>query len=164
MSSPRARAGRAKAEASPKAAARASDAASGSASTSSRSIASSSGSLAELAKAGGSKAIKVTEDIDSLIQQQKDQRAHRRKIAQDLKNAKKKKQRLQKRARLMSTEDLLTVVALREKDNFNADELFGDSQANEDDPDDGSHDLEGGEPNLRDAEPVAREGSPVANT
>ena len=41
---------------------------------------------------------------------------------------------------------------------------LGDSQANEDDPDDGSHDLEGDEPNLRDAEPVAREGSPVANT
>ena len=77
----------------------------------------------------------------------------------------KKKQRLQKRARLMTTEDLLTVVALREKDNFNADELFGDSQANEDDPDDGSHDLEGDEPNLRDAEPVAREPiAPVVNT
>ena len=35
-------------------------------------------------------------------------------------------------------------MALREEDNFNGDELFGDSQANEDDPDDGSHDLEGG--------------------
>ena len=52
-------------------------------------------------------------------------RAHRRKLAQDLKNAKKKKNRLQKRARLLSTEDLLTVVALREKDNYNAAELFG---------------------------------------
>ena len=53
-----------------------------------------------------------------MIQQQKDMRAHRRKVAQDLKNAKKKKQRLQKRARLLTTEDLLTVVALREKDHL----------------------------------------------
>ena len=58
-------------------------------------------------------------------------RAHRRKLAQDLKNAKKKKkQRLQKRARLLSTEDLLTVVALREKDNYNAAELFGPARPN----------------------------------
>ena len=76
----------------------------------------------------------------------------------------KKKLRLQKRARLMSTEDLLTVVALREKENFNADELFGDSQAHEDDPDDGSQDLPEDEPNLRDAEPQERQDSPVANT
>ena len=90
MSSPRAGAGGAQAHASPKAATRASNGASGSASSSSRSVASSSVSLAELAKAGGSKAIKVTEDIDTLIQQQKDMRAHRRKLAQDLKNAKKR--------------------------------------------------------------------------
>ena len=77
---------------------------------------------------------------------------------------KKKKQRLQKKARLMSTEDLLTVVALREKEHFNADELFGDSQANEDGPDEGSQDLGKDEPNLRDDEPEEREGSPVVNT
>ena len=52
----------------------------------------------------------------------------------------KKKLRLQKRARLMSTEELLTVVALREKANFNADELFPGSQANQDDPHEGSQD------------------------
>ena len=60
--------------------------------------------------AGGTKANQVTETIDSLIQERKDLRAHRRKLAQDLKNAKKKKSRLQKRARLLSTEDLLTVA------------------------------------------------------
>ena len=66
-----------------------------------------------------------------MIQEQKNLRAHRRKLAQDLKNAKKKKKnRLQKRARLLSTEDLLTVVALREKDNYNAAELFGAARPN----------------------------------
>lgn len=75
---------------------------------------------------------------------------------------KKKKQRLQKRARLMTTEDLLTVVALREKANFNADAVFGNSQANEDGVD--SQDLGEDEPNLRDAEPEEREGNPVVNS
>ena len=56
-------------------------------------------------------------------------RAHRRKLAADLKNARKKKQRLQQRARLLSTEDLLTVVALREGDNFNPAGLFSGSEA-----------------------------------
>ena len=64
----------------------------------------------------------------------------------------------------MSTEDLLIVVALREKDNFNADELFGASQANEDDHDQGSQDVEEEEPELRDAEPEERVRSPAANT
>ena len=64
----------------------------------------------------------------------------------------------------MSTEDLLTVVAWREKDMFDADGLFGDSQPNEDGPDEGSQDLGEDEPSLRDAEPQEREGSPVVNT
>ena len=64
----------------------------------------------------------------------------------------------------MTTEDLLTVVALREKANFNADELFPGSQANQDDPNEGSQDLGEDEPNLRDAEPEEREGNPVENT
>ena len=98
-----------------------------------------------------------------MIQQQKDLRAHRRKIATDLKNAKRKKSRLQKRARLMSTEDLLTVVALREKDNFNAESLLGASQSTEGEPDeDGGSDEE--EEGLQDAEPGERDGSPVVNT
>ena len=52
-------------------------------------------------------------------------RAHRRRLAADLKNARKKKNRLQKRARMLSTEELLTVVAWRESANYNADTLFG---------------------------------------
>ena len=63
-----------------------------------------------------------------MIELQKEQRAHRRKLAADLKNAKKRKARLQKRARLLSTEELLTVVALREGSSFDASELFPDSQ------------------------------------
>ena len=87
-------------------------------------------------------------------------RAHRRKLAQDLKNAKKKKNRLQKRARLLSTEDLLTVVAWREKDNYNAAELFGaarpDGEESEEEP--GSD----GEPPLEDAGEEARSPADVA--
>jgi len=62
--------------------------------TTSIAISSGSVSLAELAQAGGNRAIEVREDIDSLLYQQKDMRANRRKLAQDLGNAKKKKQRL----------------------------------------------------------------------
>ena len=57
--------------------------------TTSTAISSGSVSLAELAQAGGNRAIEVREDIDSLLDQQKDMRANRRKLAQDLKNAKK---------------------------------------------------------------------------
>jgi hypothetical protein len=151
----------AKAAGAPKAAAKA-VASSGSASSSSRSVSSSSGALAELAQASGNKAIQVTQDIDTLIQQQKDMRAHRRKVAQDLKNAKKKKGRLQKRARLLTTEDLLTVVALREKDNFNVAEMFGASQSTEEGPEEGSGSAD--EAQLQDAAPGERDRSPVSNT
>lgn len=43
-------------------------------------------------------------------------RLERKRIAQDLRNAQKKRARLKNKARLLSTEDLLTVVALREQD------------------------------------------------
>jgi hypothetical protein len=93
----------------------------------------------DLAQAGGNRAIQVRQDIDSLLQQQKDMRANRRKLTQDLKNAKKKKARLQQRARLLTTEELLTVVALREGNNYKAANLYGGSQ-------DGDSDTPGGEP------------------
>ena len=48
-----------------------------------------------------------------------------------LENSNKKKDRLHKRARLLTTEDLLTVVALREKDNFKANSLFAPPQGGE---------------------------------
>ena len=63
----------------------------------------------------------------------------------------------------MSTEDLLTVVALREKDNFNADDLFGASQSTEGEPaEDGGSAEE--EEQLQDAEPGERDRSPVVIT
>ena len=71
-------------------------------------------------------------------------RAHRRKLAAELKNAKKKKNRLQKRARLLSTEELLTVVALREKANYDAAELFGAARPSTEEA------AEGGEEELAD--------------
>ena len=89
-------------------------------------------------------------------------RTHRRKVAQDSKNAKKKKQRLQKRARLLTTEDLLTVVALREKDHFNVAEMFGASQSTEDGHEEGSGSAE--EAQLQDAAPGEGDRIPVANT
>ena len=52
---------------------------------------------------------------------------------------KKTKHRLQQRARLLSTEDLLTVVALREGNEFKASALFSGSQ-------DGDSDSPEGEP------------------
>ena len=117
--------------------------------SSSGAASSSSGSLAQLARSGSSKAQQVTSDIETLIELQKEQRAHRRKLAADLKNAKKRKARLQKRARLLSTEELLTVVALREGSSFDASELFPDSQPpREDSPARGSdedHDVVGRE-------------------
>jgi hypothetical protein len=105
------------------------------------STASSSGSnhMHDLAQAGGNRAIQVRQNIDSLLQQQQDMRANRRKLTQDLKNAKKKKARLQQRARLLTTEELLTVVALREGNNYKAANLYGGSQ-------DGDSDTPGGEP------------------
>ena len=74
-----------------------------------------------------------------MLYQQKDMRANRRKLAQDLKNPKKKKQRLQQRARLLSTQDLPTVMALREGCEFRVAALFGGSQ-------DGDSDTPEGEP------------------
>ena len=71
--------------------------------------------FAELAQTGSERATEVTTNIEDLIQEQKDLRASRRKLAADLRNARRKKARLQQRARTLSTEDLLTVVALREE-------------------------------------------------
>lgn len=58
----------------------------------------------------------MTSAIENLIEEQKAMRLERKRIAQDLRNAQKKRSRLKTKARLLSTEDLLTVVALRERD------------------------------------------------
>ena len=84
-----------------------------------------------------------------MIQSQKEQRAHRRKLAAELKNAKKRKARLQKRARLLSTEDLLTVVALREGSGFDASTLFTASQTTR----------EGGPPGEDEEDPALSDGA-----
>ena len=107
--------------------------------------------------------MKVTEDIDALVQQQREQRAHRRKLAQDLKNAKKKKERLQKRARLLSTEDLLTVVAVGDKESYSAATLFSSSQSTADPEDEGSaEDAE--QEQLEDSQRPQEPGGPESST
>ena len=79
--------------------------------------ASSSGSgsgLAALAARGTTKANKVKNDIEELLAAQKKVRDERKRLATEVKNARRRRSRLTKRARLLTTEDLLTVVALRE--------------------------------------------------
>ena len=43
-------------------------------------------------------------------------REERKRVSQELRNAQKRKQRLKHRARLLSSEDLMTVIAMRETD------------------------------------------------
>ena len=83
----------------------------------------------QLLAAGKCTATKVTTDIEMLLTEQKRQRAERKRVAQDLKNAQKRRQRLTHRARLLSTTDLLTVVALRERDGVRAAEKGGRAAA-----------------------------------
>ena len=73
-----------------------------------------SGGIVALAASGVTRAKRVSADIDALLQAQKRAREEKRRLAADLKNARRKRSRLTKRARQLSTEDLLTVVALRE--------------------------------------------------
>lgn len=49
-----------------------------------------------------------------MLQAQKRAREEKKRIAAELKNARRRRNRLTKKARLLSTEDLLTVVAMRE--------------------------------------------------
>ena len=60
------------------------------------------------------RARQVSNDIDELLQAQKRAREEKQRLAKELKNARRRRNRLTKRARQLSTEDLLTVVALRE--------------------------------------------------
>ena len=69
-----------------------------------------------LAATGETKARQVTSQIDELLLAQKQARAEKKRLANEVRNAKRRKQRLTKRARLLTTEDLLTVVALRESE------------------------------------------------
>jgi hypothetical protein len=56
----------------------------------------------------------VFDAVERLIQQQKEVRAERKRVAAELKNAVRRKQRLKHRARLLSSEDLLSVMNMRE--------------------------------------------------
>ena len=69
-----------------------------------------------LAATGETRARQVTSQIDDLLLAQKRAREEKKRLANEVRNAKRRRQRLTKRARLLTTEDLLTVVALRESD------------------------------------------------
>ena len=86
----------------------------GAATAASSSSSSGSGGLAALTRSGMTRARQVSADIDELLQAQKRAREEKRRLASELKNARRRRNRLTKRARQLSTEDLLTVVALRE--------------------------------------------------
>ena len=59
---------------------------------------------------------RVNTDIARLHMEQTRVKAERKRVANELRNTQKRKQRLKHRARLLSTEDLMTVIAMRETD------------------------------------------------
>ena len=121
-----------------------------------------------LAATGETRARQVTSQIDELLAAQKRAREEKKRLANEVKNAKRRRQRLTKRARLLTTEDLLTVVALRESEratrenasrtNDTSDELVASERS---DPEDGQPDAaeasEDAEPGPQDAERAADE-------
>ena len=63
---------------------------------------------------GVSRAKQVTAEIDDLLRAQKNAQEEKKRLAAAVENARRRRSRLHKRARPLSTEDLLTVVAMRE--------------------------------------------------
>ena len=61
---------------------------------------------------------RVTKEIQTLQQQQRALRDERRRVAAELRNAQKRRQRLKHRARLLSSADLVAVLALREQEHI----------------------------------------------
>ena len=98
------------------AAARASPFPSGAAAAASSASSSGGGAIVALAATGEARAKQVGDEIVDLLQAHKQARERKKRLAADLKNARRRRSRLTKRARMLSTEDLLTVVALRESD------------------------------------------------
>ena len=96
------------------------------------------GSLAAMTALGASRANQVSKDIENLLLAQRKAREEKKRLANAMKNARRRRSRLTKRARLLSTEDLLTVVALREADRsaraVGAASVTEDAEAQEDDP------------------------------
>ena len=131
-----------------------------------RSQASSSGSardIVAMAASGESRANRVTSHIDELLAAQKRGREEKKRLASEMKNAKRRKGRLTKRARLLTTEDLLTVVALRETDRAAREHtsetdggrnelVASEHSANEEGPDDAAGAGRAASPELQDAE------------
>ena len=72
--------------------------------------------VAALAAAGRAVDDRVSEDIARLQAEQKRMREERKKVANELRDAQKRKHRLKHRARLLSSEDSTTVIAMRETD------------------------------------------------
>ena len=59
----------------------------------------------------------MNEQIERLLLEQKRVKEERKRVAQELKNAQRRRKRLKHRARLLSNEDLMRVMALREQEN-----------------------------------------------
>ena len=102
-------------------------------------------------------------EIHELLAAQKRTREEKKRLALEVKNAKRRKLRLTQRARLLTTEDLLTVVALRESEraahenasraNDTSDELVASERSdNEEGPPDVAEAGGAAEPELQDAE------------
>ena len=73
-------------------------------------------SFTELANLGASKAEESVATIERLLAEQKEAREMKRKLAKEVKNERRKRTRLNNRARRLSTTELLQVVAMRERD------------------------------------------------
>ena len=71
------------------------------------------GEKASCEKRSEKKLPSLAEKIENLKKQQAEQKLERRKVAQELKNAQRKRRRLKERARGLSDADLATVIALR---------------------------------------------------
>ena len=89
---------------------------SGAATAASPASSSGAGAIVELAASGVTRAKRVSDEISHLLQAQKQAREEQKRLAAAVKNARRRRSRLTKRARQLSTEDLLTVVALRESE------------------------------------------------
>ena len=89
---------------------------SGAAAAATAASSSSAEAFAVLAATGSRRAKEVSADIEDLLRAQKRAREEKRRLQADLKNARRRRNRLTKKARQLSTEDLLTVVAMREAD------------------------------------------------
>ena len=55
-----------------------------------------------------------------MLREQKAARLARQQLTKDIKNERRKRSRLTKKARLLTTEDLLQVIAMRERDGMHA--------------------------------------------